>query len=98
MSSISFELFIHYLQDNKYMNLLRIVNRHFSIHIVTGKLTPASAGGSSEEGIIGHPNNQIEEFHEINNVHLEQDEDTDMEVKKEQIIETVNLDDMASIT
>lgn len=70
LSSIPFELLIHYLRDNKYLNLLRIVNRHLNIHIITGKLTPASAGGSSEEGIIGHHNDQIEEFHEINGVDM----------------------------
>lgn len=76
MSSIPFELFIHYLKDNEYMNLLRIVNRHFNIHIITGKLTPASAGGSSaaEEGIVGHKNSVMEEFHEINNVDLDRQE------------------------
>lgn len=70
LSSIPYELFIHYLQDNKYLNLLRIVNHHLNIHIITGKLAPASAGGSSAEevGIIGHHNDQMEEFHEINGV------------------------------
>jgi transcription initiation factor TFIID subunit 5 len=77
MSSIPFELFLSYLQDNKYMTLLRFVNQYFNIHIMTGKLTPSvaieSAGGSSsvEEGIVGHTNDQLEEFHEINNMHLE---------------------------
>lgn len=78
LSSIPFELFIHYLQDNKYLNLLRIVNGHLNIHIITGKLAPASAGGSSAEGvgIIGHHNDQMEEFHEINGI------DVNEEVKK----------------
>lgn len=59
------------MQDNKFLNLIRLVNQHLNIHLVTGKLTPASAGGiSEEEGIIGHNNDQIEEFHEINNIQV----------------------------
>jgi transcription initiation factor TFIID subunit 5 len=74
MSSIPFELFLSYIQDKKYMNLIRIVNQYFNIHIATSRLTPASAGGSSgamEEGIAGHMNDQIEEFHEITSVQLD---------------------------
>lgn len=66
MSSIPFDLFLHYIQDNKLLNLSRIVNEHLHIHIVTGKLTPASAGGSSASGGI----NNYEQFHEISSAQL----------------------------
>lgn len=65
MSSIPFELFISYLQDKKFLNLIRIVNQHLNIHLVTGKLSPVT---SENEGILGHVNDQIEEFHEINHI------------------------------
>lgn len=65
MSSIPFELFISYLQDKKFLNLIRIVNQHLNIHLVTGKLSPVS---TEIEGIFGHVNDQIEEFHEINHI------------------------------
>lgn len=72
MSSIPFELFISYLQDKKFLNLIRIVNQHLNIHLVTGKLSPVSS--TQDEGITGHLNDQIEQFHEINhisnNVHI----------------------------
>jgi transcription initiation factor TFIID subunit 5 len=74
MSSIPFELFLSYIQDKKYMHLIRIVNQYFNIHIATSKLAPASAGGSSaveEEGIAGHTNDQTEEFHEMTRVQLD---------------------------
>lgn len=78
LSSIPYELFLSYMQDNRFMTLLRFVNQYLHIHIVTGKLTLTSAGGSSEEaatqveeGIVGHVNDQLEEFHEMNTVQLE---------------------------
>jgi transcription initiation factor TFIID subunit 5 len=72
MSSIPFELFFQYIQqDHKFLTLIRIVNQYFNIHVVTGKLTPVSAVQQEQEGILGHDHDQIEEFHEINNVHLE---------------------------
>ena len=98
LSSIPFELFIQYLQDNKYLNLQRIVHRHLNIHIITGKLTPASAGGSSEEGIIEtHP--PTEEFHEVDPENPDQDTDMEMNrVKEENTMDAMNLDDMTAHT
>lgn len=59
------------MQENKFLNLIRLVNLHLNIHLVTGKISPASAGGiSEEEGIVGHYNDQIEEFHEIDNIQV----------------------------
>lgn len=72
MPSIPFELFFQYIQDNRFINLIRIVNQYLNIHIVTSKLSPASAGGSTaEEGITGHFNNQLDEFHQATSVTLE---------------------------
>lgn len=65
MSSIPFDLFINYIQDNKLLNFYRIVNKHLHIHIVTGKLTPATGGEASL-----NTTNNFEEFHEINGVQL----------------------------
>ncbi|KAI8990331.1 WD40-repeat-containing domain protein [Pilobolus umbonatus] len=48
ISPIPFELFMKYLRDNNFLVLIRFVNQHLHIHLVTGKLTPASAGGSSD--------------------------------------------------
>lgn len=70
MSSIPFDLFVQYIQANKLLNLSRIVDEHLQIHIVTGKLTPASAGGSSAEGRMADGINNFEEFHEINGMQI----------------------------
>ncbi|GAA5808931.1 hypothetical protein MFLAVUS_002330 [Mucor flavus] len=94
ISSIPFELFLSYMQDNKFLNLIRLVNQHLNIHLVTGKLTPASAGGiSEEEGIIGHNNDQIEEFHEINSI---QNDVVMNKVKEEVLVDSFNLDEIAA--
>ncbi|KAI7898745.1 WD40-repeat-containing domain protein [Cokeromyces recurvatus] len=60
MASIPFELFFHYIQENRFMRLIRIVNQHFHIHLATSKSSPASAGGSSgkKEGIVINEHNQ----------------------------------------
>ncbi|KAI8140498.1 WD40-repeat-containing domain protein [Fennellomyces sp. T-0311] len=68
MSSVPFELFLNYLQDNKYMLLLRIVNQYLNIQVVHGKLK--SAGGLEMDdmtgviGITGHEAQQIESFNQ----------------------------------
>ncbi|KAG2215866.1 hypothetical protein INT45_006353 [Circinella minor] len=68
MSSVPFELFLNYLQDNKYMLLLRIVNQYLNIQVVHGKLK--SAGGLEMDdmagviGIAGHEAQQIESFNQ----------------------------------
>ncbi|KAI9250494.1 WD40-repeat-containing domain protein [Phascolomyces articulosus] len=68
MSSVPFELFLNYLQDNKYMLLLRIVNQYLNIQVVHGKLK--SAGGLENDdmagviGIAGHEAQQIESFNQ----------------------------------
>lgn len=73
MPSIPFELFFQYIQDNKYINLIRIVNQYLNIHIVTSKLSPVSANGSAamDEGIAGHANNQLDEFHQATTVTID---------------------------
>lgn len=73
MPSIPFELFFQYIQDHKFINLIRIVNQYLNIHIVTGKLSPVSANESAavDEGIAGHANNQLDEFHQAATVTLE---------------------------
>ncbi|KAI8368554.1 WD40-repeat-containing domain protein [Blakeslea trispora] len=45
--SVPFELFIQYIKAKRLSHLIRIVHQHLNIHIITGKLTPASAGGST---------------------------------------------------
>ncbi|KAI7889043.1 WD40-repeat-containing domain protein [Mucor mucedo] len=92
MSSIPFELFISYLQDKKFLNLIRIVNQHLNIHLVTGKLSPVT---SENEGIAGHINDQIEEFHEIN--HVNNNADTN-KVKQEVLVDTMNMEEIAAIS
>ncbi|KAI8969049.1 WD40-repeat-containing domain protein [Mycotypha africana] len=64
MSGVPFELFLNYLQDNKFMLLLRIVNQYLNIQVVHGKLLK-SAGGLELDGVIGitgHQTQQLEEF------------------------------------
>ncbi|CEI89162.1 hypothetical protein RMCBS344292_03530 [Rhizopus microsporus] len=55
MSGVPFELFLNYLQDNRFMLLLRIVNQYLNIQ-----------GGLELEddviGITGHQTQQLEEF------------------------------------
>ncbi|KAG0743474.1 hypothetical protein G6F57_006174 [Rhizopus arrhizus] len=45
ISRIPLELFLRFLQDNRYKTLIRIVNEHLNIE----KLSPASAGGGSDQ-------------------------------------------------
>lgn len=73
MPSVPFELFFQYIQDNKFINLIRIVNQYVNIHIVTSKLSPVSANGSAavDEGIAGHANNQLDEFHQATTVTID---------------------------
>ncbi|KAL7326286.1 Transcription initiation factor TFIID subunit 5 [Mucor circinelloides] len=105
MPSIPFELFFQYIQDHKFINLIRIVNQYLNIHIVTGKLSPVSANGSAavNEGIAGHANNQLDEFHQAATVTLESQNNTEQDeidlnkVKEEAILETMLLDDFAAV-
>ncbi|GAA5796577.1 hypothetical protein HPULCUR_001950 [Helicostylum pulchrum] len=63
MSSVPFELIINYLQDNKFMSLLRIVNQYLNIQVVHGKLLKSAGGLEMDDvGITGHQTQQIEEF------------------------------------
>ncbi|KAI7900010.1 WD40-repeat-containing domain protein [Cokeromyces recurvatus] len=64
MSGVPFELFLNYLQDNKFMILLRIVNQYLNIQVVHGKLLKSAGGLEMDDviGIIGHQAQQIEEF------------------------------------
>ncbi|KAL9536899.1 hypothetical protein MBANPS3_012272 [Mucor bainieri] len=102
MPSIPFELFFQYIQDNKFIHLIRIVNQHLNIHIVTSKLSPMSAThGSADEGIAGHANNQLDDFHQATTVTIDSQDKADEDeidlnkVKEEAIIETMQLDDIA---
>ncbi|KAI8330249.1 WD40-repeat-containing domain protein [Choanephora cucurbitarum] len=47
ISSIPFELFFQHIKAKRFANLIRIVHQHLNIHIITGKLAPVSAGGST---------------------------------------------------
>ncbi|OAD69198.1 hypothetical protein PHYBLDRAFT_1237, partial [Phycomyces blakesleeanus NRRL 1555(-)] len=64
MSSVPFELFLNYLQDNKFMLLLRIVNQYLNIQVVHGKLLKSAGGLEMDDviGITGHDSQQIEAF------------------------------------
>ncbi|KAI8888811.1 WD40 repeat-like protein [Backusella circina FSU 941] len=64
MSGVPFELFLNYLQDNKFMLLLRIVNQYLNIQVVHGKLLRSAGGLEMDDvvGIIGHDAHQIDEF------------------------------------
>ncbi|KAI8360745.1 WD40-repeat-containing domain protein [Choanephora cucurbitarum] len=66
MSGVPFELFLNYLQDNKFMLLLRIVNQYLNIQVVHGKLLKSAGGLEMEDviGIIGHPSQQLEAFNQ----------------------------------
>ncbi|KAI9481601.1 MAG: WD40-repeat-containing domain protein [Benjaminiella poitrasii] len=86
MSSIPFELFFHYIQDNKLTRLIRIVNQHFHVHLITSKLSPASAGGSTEkkEGITtdehNHPLDQLHESTTSTPLHIYNKDNEDKEI------------------
>ncbi|KAI8644361.1 WD40-repeat-containing domain protein [Parasitella parasitica] len=104
--SIPFELFFQYIQDNRFMNLIRIVNQYLNIHIVTSKLSLASASGSAvavEEGIAGHANNQLDAFHQATSVALSRGQNSDEDaidlnkVKEEATLELMQLDDIAAV-
>ncbi|KAI8976819.1 WD40-repeat-containing domain protein [Pilobolus umbonatus] len=64
MSSVPFELFLNYLQDNKFMLLLRIVNQYLNIQVIHGKLLKSAGGLEMDDviGIVGHQTHQIEDF------------------------------------
>ncbi|KAG0801430.1 hypothetical protein G6F22_001253 [Rhizopus arrhizus] len=65
MSGVPFELFLNYLQDNRFMLLLRIVNQYLNIQVVHGKLLKSAGGLELDDdviGITGHQTQQIEEF------------------------------------
>ncbi|KAG0175245.1 Transcription initiation factor TFIID subunit 5 [Apophysomyces sp. BC1034] len=64
MSSVPFELFLNYLQDNKFMLLLRIVNQYLNIQVSHGKLLKSAGGLEMDDviGITGHQSQQLEAF------------------------------------
>ncbi|CDH56267.1 transcription initiation factor tfiid subunit 5 [Lichtheimia corymbifera JMRC:FSU:9682] len=67
MSGVPFELFLNYLQDNKYMLLLRIVNQYLNIQVIHGKLLDAGMDADDATGVIGitgHESQQIESFNQ----------------------------------
>ncbi|KAI8375190.1 WD40-repeat-containing domain protein [Blakeslea trispora] len=66
MSGVPFELFLNYLQDNKFMLLLRIVNQYLNIQVVHGKLLKSAGGLEMDDviGIIGHQSQQLEVFNQ----------------------------------
>ncbi|KAI8062763.1 WD40-repeat-containing domain protein [Gilbertella persicaria] len=66
MSGVPFELFLNYLQDNKFMLLLRIVNQYLNIQVVHGKLLKSAGGLEMDDviGIIGHQSQQLEAFNQ----------------------------------
>ncbi|GAB5585488.1 Transcription initiation factor TFIID subunit 5 [Umbelopsis nana] len=66
MSSVPFELFLNYLQDNKFMLLLRIVNQYLNIQVAHGKLRKSKGTIESDDviGIVGHPAQQLDAFNE----------------------------------
>ncbi|KAG0270202.1 Transcription initiation factor TFIID subunit 5 [Actinomortierella ambigua] len=63
LSQVSFELLIAFLQDNKFMVLLRIVNQHLNIQV-----TAANQSKTSQDedviGITGHGSNQLTTFNQ----------------------------------
>ncbi|KAI8875847.1 WD40 repeat-like protein [Backusella circina FSU 941] len=90
MSGVPFELFLNYLQDNKFHVLLRIVHQYLNIQVVHGKLLK-SAGGLEDDvvGITGHETQQMEDANkqsiQLGMPHLDQTFKEDVEqVLKEQ--------------
>ncbi|SAL96088.1 hypothetical protein [Absidia glauca] len=66
MSSVPFELFLSYLQDNRFMLLLRIVNQYINIQVVHGKLLKSAGGLELDDviGITGHQSQHLETFNQ----------------------------------
>ncbi|KAF9107522.1 Transcription initiation factor TFIID subunit 5 [Mortierella sp. AM989] len=59
MSPVSFELLIAFLEDNKFIVLLRIVNQHLDIQVGA-----ATAGEDEVIGIAGHGAHQLSTFNQ----------------------------------
>ncbi|KAF8976148.1 Transcription initiation factor TFIID subunit 5 [Entomortierella lignicola] len=59
MSPVSFELLIAFLEDNKFIVLLRIVNQHLEIQVGA-----ATAGEDEVIGIAGHGAHQLSTFNQ----------------------------------
>ncbi|KAI8332903.1 WD40-repeat-containing domain protein [Chlamydoabsidia padenii] len=66
MSSVPFELFLSYLQDNRFMLLLRIVNQYINIQVMHGKLLKSAGGLELDDviGITGHQSQHLETFNQ----------------------------------
>ncbi|ORX60557.1 WD40 repeat-like protein [Hesseltinella vesiculosa] len=66
MSSVPFELFLNYLQDNRYMRLLRLVNQYINIQVVQGKLLKSAGGLELDDvvGITGHRSQDLAAFNQ----------------------------------
>ncbi|KAI8073004.1 WD40-repeat-containing domain protein [Gongronella butleri] len=64
MSGVPFELFLNYLQDNRFMRLLRIVNQYINIQVVPGKQLKSAGGLELDDvgGITGHRSQDLEAF------------------------------------
>lgn len=59
MSPVSLELLIAFLQDNKFIVLLRIVNQHLNIRV-----GPATSKEDEVIGIAGHGTHQLTTFNQ----------------------------------
>ncbi|KAI1316959.1 Transcription initiation factor TFIID subunit 5 [Mortierella claussenii] len=59
MAPVSFELLIAFLEDNKFIVLLRIVNQHLDIHVGF-----ANAGEDEVIGIVGHGTRELSTFNQ----------------------------------
>jgi len=61
MSRYGFELLLSFLQDNKFMMLLRIINQFINLHVVKEGVEPSD---ESIRGNLGIPENQISTMNE----------------------------------
>ncbi|KAI8090980.1 WD40-repeat-containing domain protein [Gilbertella persicaria] len=90
--SIPFELFFQYIKDKQLSSLIRIVKHHLNIHIITGKLTPASAGGSMDEDVMNvdmakvkKEEEEIEDDTLLDTVHLPTHHSADIQAELESL-------------
>ncbi|KAF9582390.1 Transcription initiation factor TFIID subunit 5 [Lunasporangiospora selenospora] len=63
LSPVSFELLIAFLQDNKFILLLRIVNQHLEIQVGSANV-PRTGEAEDVVGISGHGPNQLTAFNQ----------------------------------
>ncbi|KAI8588881.1 WD40-repeat-containing domain protein [Geranomyces variabilis] len=62
MSRYSFELLLSYLQDSKFMLVLRIVNEHISIFVESVQPADEEGDMDTESGLTGEPTQRLETF------------------------------------